>query len=48
MAKEVTTIRMTGPVKKLLTDLCTKRESTQSYIIEEAIRLLAKKEGLTK
>ena len=46
MAKNQTTIRLSNEVKELLVKLANKRQSTQTQIIEEAIRNLAKKEKI--
>lgn len=47
MAKNQTTIRLSDEVKGLLINLSKKRQSTQTQIIEEAIRNLSKKEKVT-
>ena len=44
MTKNQTTVRLSDEVKELLIKLTNKRQSTQTQIIEEAIRNLAKKE----
>jgi len=44
MAKKNLTVRVSSEVDELLKKMAEKRESTQANIIEEAIRLLAKKE----
>ena len=46
MAKNKTTVRLSDEVKELLVKLTNKRQSTQTQIIEEAIRNLAKKEKI--
>jgi len=46
MAKNQTTVRLSDEVKELLVKLTNKRQSTQTQIIEEAIRNLAKKEKI--
>lgn len=46
MAKKPTTVRLSDEVKEVLEKLVVKRQSTQTNIIEEAIRDLAKKEKI--
>lgn len=46
MAKQLMSIRISEPVRKILEALCEKRQSTQTAIIEEAIRKMAKSEGV--
>lgn len=47
MAKKNISIRVSEPADLLLKALAKKRDVTQAQIIDEAIRLLAKKEKLT-
>jgi len=46
MVKEQTNIRLSSEAKLLIAELKKKRETTATNIIDEAIRLLAKKEGV--
>lgn len=48
MSKKLTSIRISDPVEELLEKLKTKRQTTRANIIEEAIRLLAKKEKISE
>ena len=46
MAKKLIGIRVSEEVYALLTKLAEKRSATQAYIVDIAIRDLAKKEGI--
>lgn len=48
MTKKLISIRVSEQVDSFIKKLAENRESTQANIVEEAIRLLAKKEGLIK